>query len=240
MIERSTDTSVRCEMKSTTEIHFDSRRSLEENWLSGRYFHPPPVAINCPLWTGIDAPQQRYNMWKQGRVTQEITQRILWEIERERISQGGWITGRETKTEENEKSERAETVPAPNRKSVLASAAWKVKPFKGFSFINATNTECPDLSDRSALSPLPSHYRFPTESKWENSSLCFCSFWARKLWLLDACEEDTEGGFTEVAACLWSLTEHSEKAGKWCKYTRGTIKCLHSWSHTKALLNTHW
>lgn len=154
MIERSTDTSVRCEMKSTMEIHFDSRRSLEENWLSGRYFHPPPVAINCPLWTGIDAPQQRYNMWKQGRATQEITQRILWEIERERISQGGWITGRETKTEENEKSERPETVPAPNRKSVLASAAWKVKPFKGFSFINATNTERPDLSDRSALSPL--------------------------------------------------------------------------------------
>lgn len=65
----------------------------------------------------------------------------------------------------------------------------KRKLFKGFFFINATITECPDLSDKSPLSPLPSHYRFPTESKWENSILCFSTLWSYKprFWSLDAC-----------------------------------------------------
>lgn len=101
--------------------------------------------------------------------------------------------------------------------------AWRVKPFKGFSFINATNSECPDLSDKSPLSPLPSNYRFPTESKWENSILCFCFLCAYRIffWLLDACGDP---GVIEVlyfpAPELLHVSGHSQQRGrkvqKWC------------------------
>lgn len=64
LIETSTDIPVTSEIKINSEkIHFDSGDILEENWLSGRYFLPSPIEINCPLWNSIDAPQQRYNMW---------------------------------------------------------------------------------------------------------------------------------------------------------------------------------
>lgn len=100
---------------------------------------------------------------------------------RERISQGRRITRRETKTDRKQKKNEKRNGPCTQQKSVLASAAWKLKPFKGFFFINATNTECPDLSDNSPLSPLPSHYRF---SYWEQMGkldpLFFCSLRAHR------------------------------------------------------------
>lgn len=114
----------------------------------------------------------------------EITQRRQWEIggeyggRKRKNFTGKKNPRRETKTDRKQK--KRETVPAPNRKPALTPAAWKLKPFKGFFSINATNTDCPDLSDKSPVSPLPSHYRFPTESKWENSILCFCSLRADK------------------------------------------------------------
>lgn len=98
---------------------------------------------------------------------------------RERLSQGRRITRRETKRDRKQKNEKRNG-PCTQQKSVLASA-WKLKPFKGFFFINATNTECPDLSDNSPLSPLPSHYRF---SYWEQMGkldpLFFCSLRAHR------------------------------------------------------------
>lgn len=219
------------------EIHFDSRHSLEENWLSGRYFHPPPVAINCPLWTGIDAPQQRYNMWKQGRVTQEITQRILWEIEEKEFHREDELPGEKQRQRRMKRARGLKLSRHPIENPYWLQQREKLNPLKDFLSSMQLTPNALTYQTGAHWALCPHITDFPLRANGKTRVFVFVLSEHANA---DACEQDTEGGFTEVAACLWSLTEHSEEAGKWCKYTRGTMKCSHSWSHTKALLNTHW
>lgn len=148
----------------------------------------------------------------------------------ERISQGGRIIRRETKTDR--KTEKEKVREKRIRLYPMECLYWlqqceNLNTVNDFFFlINATNTECPDLSDKSPLSPLPSHYRFPTERKWENSILC--SHWAYKsfpdhrvfvgtplqlYW-------DIVFPFSRMAACVWSQHRHNWtqwEDGKWFK-----------------------
>lgn len=47
-------------MKSTMEINCDAGDGLEGIDCQVGIFRSPSVVINCPVWTGIDAPQQRF------------------------------------------------------------------------------------------------------------------------------------------------------------------------------------
>lgn len=148
---------------------------------------------------------------------------------RERISQGRRITRRETKTDRKQKKNEKRNGPCTQQKSVLASAAWKLKPFKGFFFSSMRLTQnAPTYQTTARWALCPHITDFPTESKWENSILCFSALSGpTDLFLITGCMRGLRRyrdiGFPFYQNRCTHLVENADtrelggKAGKWFK-----------------------
>lgn len=94
----------RKKMKSTMEINCDAGDGLEGIDCQVGTFRSPSAVINCPVWTGIDAPQQRFCTVFKNKVEKQPKRDVeRWrentDAERQSISEGRGITRRETKRE---------------------------------------------------------------------------------------------------------------------------------------------
>lgn len=210
------------------EINCVSGHSLEAKWLSGWYFHPPRVEINCALWMSADGPQQKIQYVKIEEI--EKTQWRQWEkeyteTERERFSQGGRITRRKTRTDRERENEREEKLPEPNRKSVLTPAVWKLKPFKGFFFFSSIQLTKNALTyqTRAQWGLCPHITDFLLRANGKTRSFVSTLSGPTNLFLITGCMWGLQDywyivfPFTRIAACIWSnidTTWTQRKSGK--------------------------
>lgn len=147
---------------------------------------------------------------------------------RERISQGRRITRRETKTDRKQKKTRRETVPAPNRSPYWLQQRENLNPLKDFFSSMRLTQNAPTYQTTARWALCPHITDFPTESKWENSILCFSALSGpTDLFLITGCVRGLRRyrdiGFPFYQNRCTHLVENADtrelggKAGKWFK-----------------------
>ncbi len=153
---------------------------------------------------------------------------------------------RETKTENRKReSKRRETVPASNRKSVLTSAAWKLKPFKGFFSSMQLTENALTYQTRAHRALCPHITDFLLRANGKTRSFVSALSGPTNLFLFTGCMWGLQRywyivfPFTRIAAFIWSnidTTEHSEKLGNDSRdwpWPPGASKALVLSTHSK-------